>query len=283
MNNLETQIEQNQNDIMNVIESESVKKECGDIISKRLSVTIIEQIFIRYYKDRISSPKLAKEFNIQRKVVNRIVNRCIYEKITEPYIYLIKEYQNLFDFRDPNEIWKDILGYEGYYQISNKGNIRSVFRIIKRQNGVIFNIPSQEKIQSFDTEGYKTIGLNKNSKKKTCKIHRLVAINFIPNPNNLPEVNHKDLNKLNNNLNNLEWSTGEDNRNHAIREYRKLGINIYGNSHLNRKTLITVDVVKEIRYLFNNNICSIRKIAKNFKIHVKTASDIVNRRTWKTV
>lgn len=94
------------------------------------------------------------------------------------------------------EIWKDIEGYEGDYQVSNLGRIKS-FKGKKekiRKPGVIRG-------------GYLGIMLSKNNKSKSFKIHRLVAMTFIPNPNNYPEVNHKDENKKNNCVDNLEWCT----------------------------------------------------------------------------
>lgn len=92
------------------------------------------------------------------------------------------------------EQWKDIIGYEGLYQISNLGRVKSLKygkeRILK---------PIKKK------DGYLTVVLY-NGVGKKMYIHRLVAINFIPNANNLQEINHKDENKENNNLNNLEWT-----------------------------------------------------------------------------
>lgn len=98
------------------------------------------------------------------------------------------------------EEWKDIVGYEKHYQISNKGRIRS------KHTNAILN-PSK-------TGGYYHIGL-RYEKRKECTIHRLVAEAFLPNPNNLPFVNHKDENKLNNNVENLEWCTCEYNTNYG--------------------------------------------------------------------
>ena len=96
------------------------------------------------------------------------------------------------------EIWKDIKDYEGLYQISNLGRIKSLYNY--RRDGTNILKP---KIK----HGYYQIGLRKNGIRKFYNVHRLVAIAFIPNPNNLPCVNHKDENKLNNNINNLEWCT----------------------------------------------------------------------------
>ncbi len=99
------------------------------------------------------------------------------------------------------EIWKDIEGFDGRYQISSWGNVRNL-------NGDI--------IKPFENEkGYLKVGLTKDGKCHKKRINRLVAIAFIPNPYELPQVNHKDGNKKNNSITNLEWSTDELNKKHA--------------------------------------------------------------------
>ena len=110
-----------------------------------------------------------------------------------------------------SETWKDIVGYEGVYQISTNGNIKSVPR--KGTRGGLL-------ISTKDKDGYLCVGLNKNGKRKTFKVHRLVAITFIPNIDNLPEVNHKDENKSNNCVDNLEWCTHDYNSNYGTRGKR---------------------------------------------------------------
>lgn len=111
------------------------------------------------------------------------------------------------------EIWKDISGYEGLYQVSNLGRVKSLERIDNN------NHPVKEKI----IKPYKTIGgymqvcLWKNGKVKHLQIHRLVAQAFIPNPYNLPECNHKDENPLNNCVENLEWCDHKYNINYGTR------------------------------------------------------------------
>lgn len=102
------------------------------------------------------------------------------------------------------EIFKDIKGYEGLYQISNFGNVKSLKR------NIILKPSSNRK-------GYLHIILYKNHKSKNSIIHRLVAQAFIPNPENKPQVNHIDGNKRNNNVNNLEWVTNSENQKHAFK------------------------------------------------------------------
>lgn len=112
------------------------------------------------------------------------------------------------------EIWKDIPGYEGLYQASNLGKIKS----LKKEKWNRFTyISSPERILSqSNSRGYSIVILTKGKKRKTIGTHRLVAQTFIPNPNNYPQVNHKDGNKQNNNVTNLEWCTASYNIKHAF-------------------------------------------------------------------
>ena len=120
------------------------------------------------------------------------------------------------------EIWKDISGYEGLYQVSNLGDVRS---LNYRRNGELKLLK-----QATNKQGYKQISLYKNGKIKTYKVHRLVAIAFIPNPNNLPVVNHKDENPSNNNVNNLEWCTVAYNNTYGTRT-KRASESIRGENH----------------------------------------------------
>jgi hypothetical protein len=107
-----------------------------------------------------------------------------------------------------NELWVDIKGYEGHYRISN--------------TGIVFSIKRGKSLIGGRNEcGYAHVSLSKKNKTKTHRLNRLVAIHFIPNPDNLPEVNHKDGDKNNNSILNLEWSTVSHNRKHAY----DLGLN----------------------------------------------------------
>ena len=102
------------------------------------------------------------------------------------------------------EIWCPIKGYEGLYEVSDKGRVKSL-KFGKER--IMKNIRNKD--------GYLSVGLRKNREQKWYMVHRLVAKTFIPNPDNLPEVNHKDEDKINNKVSNLEWCDRKYNQNYG--------------------------------------------------------------------
>lgn len=116
------------------------------------------------------------------------------------------------------EIWKDIIGFDGAYQISNKGNVRSLDRQQKNSKGNTVHYKGKFLKQQPNSQGYMRIELKTKNKKERWFVHRLVAVHFVDNP--LPEintvVNHLDNNYLNNSADNLEWTTLCGNSQHAL-------------------------------------------------------------------
>ena len=110
------------------------------------------------------------------------------------------------------EVWKDISGYEDKYQVSNCGNVRS----LEYHNAKGLKRTKNLK-PATDCKGYLRCALSKNNILRTFKVHRLVAMAFLENPNNLPQVNHKDGNHCNNCVDNLEWVTQKENNIHSYR------------------------------------------------------------------
>lgn len=110
------------------------------------------------------------------------------------------------------ELWKDIEGYEGLYQVSNLGRVKRIAS----------NRCKKERIlkQTVGSTGYYCVDLSKEGCTKTKKVHRLVACAFIPNTNNLPQVSHIDESRLNNMVNNLIWATNKENANMPLRKIR---------------------------------------------------------------
>lgn len=157
------------------------------------------------------------------------------------------------------EIWKDVKGYEGLYQVSNFGKVKSVERVIIQRDGKIKKIRGAIKKQRLIKKGYATVCLCKNCKSKFFLVHRLVAIAFVDNPFEYPCVNHKDECKTNNNAENLEWCTCKYNSNYGTIKERIIDTR--------RKNNKQEDI--------NNKI---RETAK--KKGLRTAERAINQFTW---
>ena len=112
------------------------------------------------------------------------------------------------------EIWKPIKGYEGLYEVSSMGNIRSVDRTVHTKTGDRTYL-GRTIVPQIDKDGYYKVCLCKNNKPHTRYVHRIVAEAFIENPEGCPVINHKDENKRNNDFRNLEWCTVKYNTNYG--------------------------------------------------------------------
>lgn len=173
------------------------------------------------------------------------------------------------------EIYLPILNFEKHYEISNYGNLRSIYREIIRSDGRISKYKSKKMKPRYDKDGYLIIGLNKNNKSYCFRVHRLVATAFISNLNNKPQVNHINGIKDDNRVENLEWVTGSENCFHAERFHLRNN----GEDHINSK--LTWKDVKIIRQIYNSKNNSSRKLAKIYMVDKSVILDVINYNTWK--
>lgn len=174
-----------------------------------------------------------------------------------------------------NETWKDIEEFEGIYQISNMGNIRSIDRTIICKNNSLKFLKGKMKKPSSDKDGYQTIILHKNNKSYNKKIHRLVLNAFEKNNEEL-QVNRINGIKSDNRLENLEWVTPKENIEHC----KRTGLNHsrIGENHYSSK--LTENDVIEIRYLCENTNLKHREIAEMYDLSVGHISDIKLKKAW---
>lgn len=113
-----------------------------------------------------------------------------------------------------NEFWKDIADYEGLYMVSNMGRIKSLKRA-NRKNDILLKITKEK-------DGYGIVSLCRDNVVKVCKVHRLVGVAFLENPDNKPQINHKLGNRLDNRASELEWSTSSENVVHSFKVLGKV-------------------------------------------------------------
>lgn len=118
------------------------------------------------------------------------------------------------------EIWKPVRGYEGIYEVSNTGKIRSLDRMATSQGKAHKTVYGKLLKSGLQRNGYLRVDLCKDGEIQHCFVHRIVADAFVENPNSFPMVNHKDENKANNNADNLEWCTAKYNSNYGTRGKR---------------------------------------------------------------
>lgn len=155
------------------------------------------------------------------------------------------------------EIWRDIPGYEGKYQVSNLGRVMSLTRYVKSKKGQKDYKKPGRILKCFSTNNYLRVELNKNGKGKKFFVHRLVAIAFIPNVSNKPNIDHIDTNTKNNAVCNLKWCTQKENIHNPI-SYKR-----------NREALRTEEAnLKRVKSMTSTRIY--KKLGENhFAIKVK--------------
>ena len=165
--------------------------------------------------------------------------------------------------RMAHEEWRDVVGYEGYYQVSNLGRVRSLTRNIF--NGKVFVTKTGKMMRvTVGKNRYCRVTLTKDAKQTQWYVHRLVAIAFLPNPDNLPEVDHIDANPSNNCLENLRWVTKQENMSHIT----ELGHHYDGSSNLRHDMQRKVPVIRSDGKRYDSIISASRDLGYKTSIMV---------------
>ena len=179
------------------------------------------------------------------------------------------------------EVWKNVIGYEGLYMVSNLGRVKALERKVS-----IANKRSPYKTQRLKEHlkkqqkpyGYLRTNVCKNGIVHNFQVHRLVALSFIPNPEKKSQVNHINGIKTDNRVVNLEWATQSENMKHAF----KIGLQeLKGEKHPMHK--VTEKIVREIRAKFIPKVCTVNMLAEEYKLSMYCVRDIVYNQRWKHV
>lgn len=175
------------------------------------------------------------------------------------------------------EIWRDIVGYEDLYQVSNKERVKGLKRVVFNTSKGECLLEERILKSNIDKTGYHTFVLSKNKVKKTIKLHRLIAQAFIPNPENKPCVNHINGIKTDNRVENLEWCTFSENTRHAF----TIGLMKTTKGDECSWSKVSKQDVIEIRK--NKGVVSYSKMSERYGISITTISNIINKKSWKHI
>jgi len=173
------------------------------------------------------------------------------------------------------EVWMPVVGWENAYEVSNRGNVRSIDRLVNSKNNTKALRKGKMLKSKIDKYGYVIYSLISPRKKSYVGAHRLVAMAFITNKENKPTVNHIDGNKLNNNIGNLEWATWTENNRHA----RSTGLNISSKGEKHYQAKITE--VKALEILTLSKTKTTKEISNQLNISPSIVGKIKRRETWK--
>jgi hypothetical protein len=181
------------------------------------------------------------------------------------------------------QVFLPVPGFEGLYEVSSFGIVRSVDRVVERRNRwktpyKVF-YPGKELRQKMDKYGYMTVCIFIGGMRKYIAVHRLVASAFIPNPKGLSQVNHKNCNKRDNRSTNLEWTTPIENIHHAMEN----NLQRYAKGEHLPQSKLTEPQVREIKKLLSRGTVTQSAIACAYGMSKNAIHHISKGHTWKTV
>ena len=176
------------------------------------------------------------------------------------------------------EVWKDVKGYEGLYQVSNFGNVKILSRRVVNHKSGSTRLMQEKLMNPFDNgHGYLVVSLRKGGKRKNHYVHRIVAEAFIANQNNKLPVNHKDRNTKNNSVTNLEWCTQQENVAYAAPQMRKpktiCRVSNTGEKYISKR----LDHGKNIRYRVTIKALGIDKLFTDLADAVRYRNEVMKK------
>jgi len=179
-------------------------------------------------------------------------------------------------------MWIPVIGYEQFYHISDGLNVKALEQKSIAKDGRRMNHRKEKILKPYISKGenrYYNVKFRKinGCKEKTFMLHRLLAIHFIPNPDNKPHVNHINGIKTDNRIENLEWVTRSENAKHSI----KIGLQIPFKGEENGCSKLTEKQVLEIREIGKSK--TLKEIANTYGVSITLVSDILNRKIWKHI
>ena len=227
--------------------------------SRKTTNDDIENKVFELYSQNFGDKKIARELNLKRHIVQRILKNRKLHKSNEIPCYT------------GAEVWKDIPNYDSLYQASNWGGIRSLDRIVcdgRSLRGINLRL-------SINDKGYLQVTLSKGGYPKTYEVQRLIARTFMENPNNLPQVNHRDGNPLNNHIDNLEFTNQTGNQIHAY----ELGLQLPTSGSKHGLAKLNESQVLEIREKYTKGFRS-AELAKEYQVTQSNICQIIKRKRW---
>lgn len=223
--------------------------------------------------NKCNTNKSASDFYFKKDKVIAICKNCRSENHKTKYLDKNKK-SCIQDLK--NEIWKDVVGFEGIYQVSNEQRIKRI-ALSKITNNLKVDYQERTVKTRLDKKGYVILNLCKNSEKFNTSLHRIIAKAFIANPENKPQVNHINGVKNDNKIENLEWTTSSEN---VIHSYRRLGKKSNTLGKLNRcgKKVACYDLLGDLKVTF----LSTMDAQRNLKISNSNISAVCLGRKNKT-
>ncbi len=269
-----------------------VKSKRWQVFIKKHGKKIYIGTFLKLLDAIDAYDKKAIELFGDKAIINKnLIEKGILNIPTEKFDFIPNLENNSFNNSFENEIWKNVPGYEGFYMASNKGRVHSLNRRIptKRESHPFLIVSGKILSPKIDKDGYLHVVLCKNSFHKHMRVHKIIALTFIENPNNYLEINHKNNIRCDNRVENLEWATNRMNQFQKWKTFPKKQIKYKTNrkislqSSVGHASKLTVEKVREMKNLYISGNYTQEELGKKYNVSTSHVSGILANRNWKLI